>query len=102
MLVGKLYQPPESSSLVFTDIENSIRMVVDTGISEIIILGDFNLNTLNERLFNNIHSPKHINLQGSSNQSMLLKAKLEGGYTNSIMCKVPLFCKIKENIPYSF
>ena len=48
-MVGTFYRPPESSSLVFTDIENSIGMAVDTGISDIVILGDFNLNTLNER-----------------------------------------------------
>ena len=31
VLVGTFYRPPESSSLVFTDIENSIGMAVDTG-----------------------------------------------------------------------
>ena len=48
-MVGTFYRPPESSSLVFTDFENSIGMAVDTGISDIVILGDFNLNTWGDR-----------------------------------------------------
>ena len=47
MLVGTFYRPPNSNSLVFSDIENSIGMAVDTSIADIVILGDFNLNVLN-------------------------------------------------------
>ena len=49
MLVGTFYRPPNSNSLVFSDIEKSIGMAVDTGIADIVILGDFNLNVLNAK-----------------------------------------------------
>ena len=47
ILVGTFYRPPNSTPQVLTDIENSIGLAVDTGISDIVILGDFNLNILN-------------------------------------------------------
>ena len=40
ILVGIFYRPPNSNDLVFSNIENSKGMVVDTGIADIIILGD--------------------------------------------------------------
>ena len=43
LLVGTFYQPPNSDSTILTHIENSIDLARDTDISEIIILGDFNL-----------------------------------------------------------
>ena len=46
VLVGTFYRPPNSLPLVLSDIENSIGLAVDTGISDIVILGDFNLNML--------------------------------------------------------
>ena len=49
VLVGTFYRPPNSFPLVLTDIENCIHvgMAADIGISDIVILGDFNLNMLN-------------------------------------------------------
>ena len=47
LLVGTFYRPPCSSSQILTDIENSIGLAVDTGISDIVITGDFNINMLN-------------------------------------------------------
>ena len=47
ILVGTFYRPPNSNALIFSDIENSIGLAFDTGIPDIIILGDFNLNVLN-------------------------------------------------------
>ena len=47
ILVGTFYRPPNSTPQVLTDIENSIGLAVDTGIPDIVILGDFNLNILN-------------------------------------------------------
>lgn len=49
ILVGSFYRPPNSNALIFSDIENSIGMAFDTGIADIIILGDFNINMLNEQ-----------------------------------------------------
>ena len=48
-MVGTFYRPTNSNALVFSNIENSIGMAVDTGIADIIILGDFNINILNEQ-----------------------------------------------------
>lgn len=47
ILVGTFYRPPNSTPQVLTDIENSIGLAVDTGISDIVILDGFNLNILN-------------------------------------------------------
>ena len=47
-MVGIFYRPPNSNALVLSNIENSIGMAVDTGINDIIIIGDFNINILNE------------------------------------------------------
>ena len=49
LLVGTFYRPPNANALVFSNIESSIGMAVDTGIADIIILGDFNINILNEQ-----------------------------------------------------
>lgn len=49
LLFGLFYRPPSSDSEYFTCIENSIALAVDTGISDIIITGDFNFDLLNER-----------------------------------------------------
>ena len=46
VLVGTFYRPPNSLPLILSDIENSIGLAVDTGISDIVILGDFNLDML--------------------------------------------------------
>ena len=45
--MGTFYLPPNSIPLVLTDIENSIGIAVDTGLSDFVIIGDFNLNILN-------------------------------------------------------
>ena len=47
LLVGTFYRPPSSSPQVLTDIESSIGLAVDTGITDIVITGDFNLNMIN-------------------------------------------------------
>ena len=46
LLVGTFYRPPNSDPSVIRDIERSIDLAIDTGIPDIIILGDFNLNML--------------------------------------------------------
>ena len=44
ILFAVFYRPPGSYASVLRDIEDSIALAVDTGLSEIIITGDLNLN----------------------------------------------------------
>ena len=44
ILVGLFYRPPNSDSQLFSNIEDSIGLAVDTGINAIILTGEFNLN----------------------------------------------------------
>jgi len=44
ILFGLFYRPPNSDA-TFSQIEDSINLAVNSGISDIIITGDFNLNT---------------------------------------------------------
>ena len=46
ILFGLFYRPPNSGANYFNNIEDSIALVVDTGIPDIIITGDFNFNFL--------------------------------------------------------
>ncbi|MEW8548570.1 MAG: endonuclease/exonuclease/phosphatase family protein, partial [Candidatus Thiodiazotropha sp.] len=48
LLVGTFYRPPNSDHSVMSNIERSIDLAVDTGISDIIIMGDFNYNMLKQ------------------------------------------------------
>ena len=48
VLIGTFYRPPNASPIVLSDIENSIGLASDTGIAEIVVMGDFNLNMLNQ------------------------------------------------------
>ena len=43
ILIRTFYRPPNSDQTVLSNIENSIGLAIDTGISDIIIQGDFNL-----------------------------------------------------------
>ena len=57
ILFGLFYRPPNSDSIYFSDIEDSIALAVDSpGISEIIITGDFNLNVLHPQTARKINS----------------------------------------------
>ena len=47
ILYGLFYRPPNANGQYFTNIEDSISLAIDTGISNIIVTGDFNLNYLN-------------------------------------------------------
>ena len=47
ILYGLFYRPPNANGQYFTNIEDSISLAIDTGISNIIITGDFNFNYLN-------------------------------------------------------
>ena len=47
VLFGLFYRPPNSNRDYFSNIEDSIALALDTGITDIIITGDFNYNLLN-------------------------------------------------------
>lgn len=49
VLFGLFYRPPNSDALYYSSIEDSIHLAVDTGISDIIITGDFNFNMFNNQ-----------------------------------------------------
>ena len=49
VIFGLFYRPPCSDAEYFTGIDNSVELAEDTGISAIIITGDFNFDVLNER-----------------------------------------------------
>lgn len=56
VLVGTFYRPPNSDNTVLADIESSIDLAVDTGISDIIIQGDFNLDMNKQISFNKVNN----------------------------------------------
>ena len=56
ILLGLFYRPPNSDAAYLAHIEDSISLAIDTGIPELIITGDFNLNLLNQQTFRKIHS----------------------------------------------
>ena len=47
LLFGLFYRPPNSSAEVYSNVDKSISLAVDTGTSDIIITDDFNFNVLN-------------------------------------------------------
>ena len=46
ILFGLFYRPPNSNANYYSNIEDSLSVAIDTGISNIIVTGDFNLNLL--------------------------------------------------------
>ena len=48
LLIGTFYRPPNASPVVLSDIENSIGLATDTGVENIVVTGDLNLNMLNQ------------------------------------------------------
>ena len=56
VLFGVFYRPPNSDANYFSNIEDSLALAVDTGISDVIVTGDFNLNMLNVRTSRKIES----------------------------------------------
>ena len=45
-LIGTFYRPPNSNNTVISTIEDSVGLAFDTNIKDILITGDFNLDTL--------------------------------------------------------
>ncbi len=56
ILFGVYYRPPNTDSLQHSRVVDSIHLAVDTGIDNIIITGDFNINMSNPNLARKIHS----------------------------------------------
>ena len=48
LLIGTFYRPPTASPVVLSDIENSISLAINTGVEDIVVTGDLNLNMLNQ------------------------------------------------------
>ena len=48
LLIGTFYRPPNASPVVLSDIENSIGLATDTGVENIVVTGDLNLNMQNQ------------------------------------------------------
>ena len=69
VLMGTFYRPPNSLPLVLTDIENSIGVAVDTGISDIVILGDTNISpdNLSSLVPQSIETTTHYILRDATN-----------------------------------
>ena len=55
-LFGVSYRPPNSDSTFFSSIKDSFHLATDTGINDILITGDSNLNVLNAQLSRKIEA----------------------------------------------
>ena len=49
ILLGLFYRPPNPDAAYLAHVEDSISLAIDTGILELIITGDFNLNLFNQQ-----------------------------------------------------
>ena len=79
VLFGLVYRPPNSNANYYTSIENSLALALDTGVTDIVITGDFYFNTLNPQtarkiesfctifsLYQSINQPTHFEENSSS------------------------------------
>ena len=63
MFYGVFYRPPNSSAMYTSLLEYSIGLAVDTNITDIIIMGDFNLSIMDQSHYVKTDSIcKHFNL----------------------------------------
>ena len=97
ILVGLFYRPPNSTSQLFSNIEDSTGLAVDTGINDIILTGDFNLNMnsntslrKNESicsqfsLYQSINEPTHFTERSSSIIDLLFMSNKESLIDSSV------------------
>ena len=90
ILFGLLYRPPNSNASYFSDIEDSVALAVDTGISDIIITGDLNVNFLTPQtrrkidslctqfmLYQSVNQPTHFTETSSSLIDIILVSNKE-------------------------
>ena len=108
ILFGLFYRPPNSNASYYTNIENSLALAFDTGVTDIVITGDLNFNTLNPQtarkiesfcnifsLYQSINQPTHF----TENSSSLIDIILVSNKDNLIVSGVgdPFFesrCKV--------
>ena len=85
ILFGVFYRPAYSEAVIFSAIEDSINLAVDSGVNDIIITGNFNLNMQNVQsarkitslceqlsLVQSIEEPTHFTETSSSLIDLLL------------------------------
>lgn len=85
ILFGLYYRPPNSDSIYYSSIEDSLHLAVDTGITDIIVTGDFNFNIYNQQtsrkiesfcnqfaLYQSINEPTHYTETSSSLLDIIL------------------------------
>ena len=97
ILFSLFYRPPNSDSVNYSTIEDSVHLAVDTGISDIIVTGDFNLNMPNPQTARKISSfcdqfslhqmikdPTHF----TENSSSLIDLVLQRNENHVIHCGV--------------
>lgn len=85
ILFGLFYRPPNSDAIYYSTIEDSIHLAIDSGITDVIVTGDFNFNMLNTQtarkintfceqfsLFQSIAEPTHFTENSSSLIDLLL------------------------------
>ena len=114
MLIGTFYRPPTSPASTLTSIETSIGLACDTNISDILIVGDFNLDVLKRasgnkinsicyqfNLYNLIEEPTHFFADSSScidliltpnKNSILLSGVGDPFLEQNIKYHCPVFC----------
>ena len=79
IIYGLFYRPPNANAQYFLNIEDSVALAIDTGISDVIVTGDFNFNFLNSQsrrkidslctqfsLYQSISQPTHYTEHSSS------------------------------------
>ena len=52
----RFYRPPNSDQLYYNSLEDSIHLTIDTGIDDVIITGDLNLNMSNPQSARKVQS----------------------------------------------
>ena len=79
ILYGLFYRPPNANAQYFLNIEDSVALAIDTGVSDVIVTVDFNFNFLNSQsrrkidtlctqfsLYQSISQPTHYTEYSSS------------------------------------
>ena len=117
VLIGTFYRPPNADASVLLDIETSIDLAIDTGINDIIITGDLNVDYLKENtrkkiadicnqytLTQIIDEPTHFTEHSSSlidiimvnnNKNIVLSGVGELFLSQNIRYHCPIYCFYK-------
>ena len=117
VLIGTFYRPPNADASVLLDIETSIDLAIDTGINDIIITGDLNVDYLKENtrkkiadicnqytLTQIIDEPTHFTEHSSSlidiivvnnNKNIVLSGVGEPFLSQNIRYHCPIYCFYK-------